>query len=103
MREAWDWLKRHADRILFILSILFVVLVGFTVLGLIVSACLFRLTSEYTLAARYSYIFRAVATLIAPIVAFLTSRRQWVRASITIAIELYLGSLFLDLINIATK
>jgi hypothetical protein len=63
-RRSWEWLKSHTARIFLILSILFVVLVGVTVIGLIISALLFPLTSEYTLAARYSYIFRATAMLV---------------------------------------
>lgn len=75
-------------------------------MGLIVGAFLVPLTPEYTLATRYSYVFRAVATLVAPIVTFLITGRRWVRFAITMAIEFYLVSLFLDLINIiniATK
>lgn len=99
-RRAREWLRGHAASISSILSILFVGLVGLTVIGLIVGAFLVPLTAEYTLATRYSYVFRAAATLVAPIIAVLTTRRQWVRFAITMAIELYLVSLFLDLINI---
>jgi len=103
-RRAEEWLRgRRATQIFFILSIVFVVLVGLTVIGLIVGAFRVPLTPQYTLAMRYSYVCRAVAILVAPIVTFLTTRRQWVRFAITMAIELYLTSLFLDWINIATK
>lgn len=99
-RGARERLRGHSGSISLILATLFVGLVVITVIGLIVGAFLVPLTAEYTLATRYSYVSRAIATLVAPIVTVLTTKRQWVRFAITVAIELYLGSLFLDLINI---
>ena len=102
-RRAWGWLRSHASLIYLILSVLFVLVVVVTVIYLIVVACRFPLTSGYTLAARYSYILRAIATVIAFIVTFLISKRGWVKLVITIAIESYLASLILDLMNMVTK
>lgn len=99
-RGARERLRGHAGSISLILATLFVGLVVITVIGLIVGAFLVPLTAEYTSAMRYSYVFRAAATLVGPIVAVLTTRRQWVRFAITIAIEFYLAGLFLDLISI---
>lgn len=68
-RRSGEWLRSHAE-LFFIISILFVVVVELGVIVLIAAAFHVSLTPQYTLAMRYSYVFRAAATFVAPIVTF---------------------------------